>query len=79
VSLTINCFRDDPGDCSSFVREIIVVTLATKRSFPTKVGTVYHLSQYTSDCLDCQGVTQKTIKELLSNLKSQARKKRSKN
>ncbi|NCR38007.1 MAG: hypothetical protein GPJ12_22390 [Microcystis aeruginosa S11-01] len=23
-----------------------------------------------SDCLDCQGVTQKTIKELLSNLKS---------
>jgi hypothetical protein len=32
-----------------------------------------------SDCLDCQGVTQKTIKELLSNLKSQARKKRSKN
>ncbi|NCR02235.1 MAG: hypothetical protein GPJ11_24370 [Microcystis aeruginosa L211-101] len=35
--------------------------------------------QERSDCLDCQGVTQKTIKELLSNLKSQARKKRSKN
>ncbi|ODV39837.1 Mobile element protein [Microcystis aeruginosa NIES-98] len=37
------------------------------------------IDRNTSDCLDCQGVTQKTIKELLSNLKSQARKKRSKN
>ncbi|WP_216628931.1 hypothetical protein, partial [Microcystis aeruginosa] len=47
LSLTIDCFRHDPGDCSSFVREIMVVTLATKRSFLTKVGTVYHFSQYT--------------------------------
>ncbi|MCZ8129415.1 MAG: hypothetical protein O9304_21625, partial [Microcystis sp. LE19-114.1B] len=38
LSLKIDCFRHDPGDCSSFVREIMVVTLATKRSFLTKVG-----------------------------------------
>jgi hypothetical protein len=40
---------------------------------------ISHLQKYRqserSDCLDCQGVTQEKIKELLSNLKSQAEKK----
>jgi len=31
-----------PGDCSSSVMEIVVVILATMRSFLTQVGTVYH-------------------------------------
>jgi hypothetical protein len=44
---SVGWIANEPGDCSSLVREIIVVTLATKRSFPTKGVTVYHISQYT--------------------------------